>query len=121
MTNITIDAKGRILGRVASEAATILRGKNSPTFEPHILPDTRVIIVNARHIRLSGNKRGQKTYTRYSGYPSGLKEISFTKLFQEDPRRVLEHAIKGMLPKNKLSARILRRRITIHNDEHAEK
>lgn len=114
--NYTIDAKDKILGRVASEAAGLLRGKHTPAFLPHNQPQTKLTITNAAHIRLSGNKRKTKIYKRYSGYPGGLKEITFEKVFRETPERVLEHAIRGMLPNNKLRKRMMKNLI-IHNDK----
>lgn len=111
----TIDAKGRILGRIASEAAMLLRGKHTPAFLPHTQPETKLVITNAAHIRLSGNKRYIKIYKHYSGYPGGLKEISFEKVFKEHPERVLEHAIRGMLPNNKLRKQMMKN-LTIHHE-----
>lgn len=115
--SITIDAKGKILGRVASEAVHILRGKNTPSYDPARFPAQKVIITNAAHIRLSGAKEGAKKYKRYSGYPGGLKEISFKKAFLRDPRWVIEHAVRGMLPKNKLAKRILRENLIVHTHD----
>ncbi len=112
----TIDAKGKILGRLASEAAMILRGKNTPDFEPYKNSEHMLTITNAAHIKLSGNKADTKEYKQYSGYPGGLKMVKFEELFQRDPRLVVLRTIKGMLPKNKLSQQILKN-LTIYNDD----
>ena len=113
---IIIDAKNKILGRVATEAAHILRGKNEPSFEPYKLPQNKVSIINASRIRVTGTKPQTKIYKRYSGYPSGLKKISFEMQLQRDPKRIIEHAIRSMLPKNKLRA-VMMRNLTIHVNE----
>jgi len=110
----TIDAKGKILGRIASQAVHILRGKNMPDFEPNKLPRNTVTIINAAGVRITGNSKPlQKIYKRFSGYPSGLKKTSYEKAFAKDPRKVIEHAVRGMLPKNKLAKRILREYLII--------
>ncbi len=112
----TIDAKNKILGRVATEAAHILRGKHDPSYMPHKTPQHKVSIINAASIRVTGNKSKEKIYKRYSGYPSGLKKISFEIQLQKDPKRILEHAIRNMLPKNKLRA-VMMRNLTIRINE----
>lgn len=109
-----IDATGKILGRVASEAALVLRGKHDPAFAPYRTPRQKVVINNAAHIRISGNKENAKVYTRYSGYPSGLKRIPYARVLAENPERIMRHAIAGMLPKNKLR-RIMLNNLTIHD------
>ncbi len=103
-----LDAEGRTLGRLASETAQLLRGKHRPTFTPHLDNGDFVIIVNASKVRVTGNKMQQKLYRRHSGYPGGLKEIPLERMLERHPERVLQQAIKGMLPHNKLSRRILR-------------
>ena len=103
-----LDADGRTLGRLASETAQLLRGKHRPTFTPHLDNGDFVIIVNASKVKVTGNKMQQKLYRRHSGYPGGLKEIPLERMLERHPERVLQQAIKGMLPHNKLSRRILR-------------
>jgi large subunit ribosomal protein L13 len=104
-----IDAKDQVLGRLAAEIARRLRGKHKPTYTPHIDTGDYVIIVNADKIRLTGNKLDTKIYYRHTGYPGGLKSITANKLLQRKPERVLEHAVKGMLPKNRLGRRMYKK------------
>jgi large subunit ribosomal protein L13 len=99
---VLIDAENQVLGRVASKAAQILRGKNKPQYTPHVDTGDFVVIVNADKIRLSGSKATAKEYYRHSGYPGGLKCETFEEAMQKHPERVIEHAVKGMLPKNTL-------------------
>ncbi|WP_088228135.1 50S ribosomal protein L13 [Desulfosporosinus sp. FKB] len=101
-----IDAAGIPLGRVATEAARILRGKHKPTFTPNVDTGDHVIIINAEKLLLTGNKLNAKLYRRHSGYPGGLKEIPYKKLMKIMPERAMEHAVKGMLPHNKLGAQM---------------
>jgi large subunit ribosomal protein L13 len=97
-----IDAKGKILGRVATQAARILRGKHKAIFTPHVDTGDGVIIINAGEIRVTGRKMKEKLYKRFSGYPSGLKEIPLEDMLKKKPEYALKHAIKGMLPKGPL-------------------
>jgi len=97
-----IDAEDVVLGRLATEVATLLRGKHKPTYAPHVDTGDFVIIVNAEKVRLTGNKRDQKFAYRHSGYPGGLRKRSFGELLDSRPDRLLEKVVKGMLPKNKL-------------------
>ncbi|MCL2807204.1 MAG: 50S ribosomal protein L13 [Coriobacteriia bacterium] len=99
---LLIDAKDQVLGRLATQAAHILKGKHKPEYTPHIDTGDFVVIINADKIRLTGNKAAQKTYHRHSGYPGGLKAESFTQAMERHPQRVIERAVKGMLPKNTL-------------------
>ena len=99
---LLIDAEDQVLGRVATRAAHILKGKHKPEYTPHVDTGDFVVIINADKIRLTGNKAAKKTYYRHSGYPGGLKAESFERAMERHPERVLEHAIKGMLPKNTL-------------------
>ncbi|MGC7871517.1 50S ribosomal protein L13 [Desulfosporosinus sp. SYSU MS00001] len=101
-----IDAAGIPLGRVATEAARILRGKHKPTFTPNVDTGDHVIIINAEKLLLTGNKLNAKLYRRHSGFPGGLKEIPYKKLMKTMPERAMEHAVKGMLPHNKLGAQM---------------
>lgn len=106
----TIDAEGRTIGRVASEAAYALRGKRETSFVPYKTPEVRVIVTNASKMRMSEKKRRQKHYTRFSGYPSGLKRESLERIIARPDgyERVLRHAIRGMLASNKLRDKILK-------------
>jgi large subunit ribosomal protein L13 len=97
-----IDAEDVVLGRLASNVATLLRGKHKPTFAPHVDTGDFVIIVNAEKVVLTGNKRDQAFAYRHSGYPGGLRKQSFGDLLDTRPERLLEKVVKGMLPKNKL-------------------
>ncbi len=101
-----IDASEQRLGRLATEVASILRGKNKPTFTPHIDTGDFVIIVNAEKIEVTGRKREQKLYRRHSGRPGGMKIETFDKLQARIPERIVEKAIKGMLPKNSLGRKL---------------
>lgn len=101
---ILVDAAGKTLGRFASEVATILRGKHKPTFTPHIDCGDGVIIVNADKIIVSGSKEAQKIYSYYTGKMSGLREIPYRVMMDKKPEYIIEHAVKGMLPKNKMRA-----------------
>ncbi len=102
-----IDATDVVLGRLAVEAATLLRGKHKPTFAPHVDGGDFVIVVNADKVALSGNKRETKLAYRHSGYPGGLSSIAYGELLDKDPRRAIEKAVWGMLPKNRLSRQLL--------------
>ena len=101
-----IDATDVVLGRLATQAAALLRGKHKPTFAPHMDGGDFVIIINAEKVALTGNKREQKMDYRHSGYPGGLRATSYVDLLQTDPRRAVEKAVKGMLPHNKLGRHI---------------
>jgi large subunit ribosomal protein L13 len=97
-----IDAEDVVLGRLATQVATLLRGKHKPTFAPHVDTGDFVIVVNADKVVLTGNKRDQKFAYRHSGYPGGLRKRTFGELLETRPDRLLEKVVKGMLPKNKL-------------------
>ncbi|MFA7677578.1 MAG: 50S ribosomal protein L13 [Candidatus Omnitrophota bacterium] len=101
---LLIDAKDKVLGRLSSRIARILQGKNKPTYTPNFLCGDKVVIINARHIKLTANKSDKKTYAKYSGYPSGHKETSFKIIMEKNPVKALQLSIKGMLPKNHLGA-----------------
>jgi large subunit ribosomal protein L13 len=111
-----IDAAGIPLGRIATEAARLLRGKHKPSFTPHVDTGDHVIIINAEKLVLTGNKLNTKLYRRHSGYPGGLKEVSYKNLMRTMPERVMEHAVKGMLPHNKLGAQMYRK-LNVHKGE----
>ena len=97
-----IDAEGKVLGRLASEIAKILSGKNKPIYTPHVDTGDYVIVINADKVVLTGKKLEQKFYRYHTGYPGGLKEISYDRMIKEKPEKVIESAVKGMLPKNSL-------------------
>jgi len=97
-----VDATDKVLGRLASEVATRLRGKHKPEYTPHVDTGDHIVIVNADKVRVTGNKAQAKIYYRHSGYPGGIKEISLEEQLQRHPTRVIESAVKGMLPKNPL-------------------
>jgi large subunit ribosomal protein L13 len=102
-----IDATDIVLGRLASHAATLIRGKHKPMFAPHVDTGDFVIIVNADKIALTGNKREQKMAYRHSGYPGGLRSVSYAQLLEKDPRRAVEKAVRGMLPHNRLGRQLI--------------
>ncbi|MFD2082252.1 large subunit ribosomal protein L13 [Actinopolymorpha cephalotaxi] len=104
-----IDASDVVLGRLASQAATLLRGKHKPTFAPHVDTGDFVVIVNAEKVALSGNKRETKFAYRHSGYPGGLSAVPYGELLEKDPRKAIERAVWGMLPKNRLSRKLLKK------------
>lgn len=113
-----IDAEGKTLGRLAVEVAKLLRGKHKPTFTPHVDTGDHVIVVNADKVRLTGKKLVQKTYFRHSGYPGGTTFTTAGKMLAEKPERVLELAIKGMLPKNTLGRQMYRKLKVYRGPEH---
>lgn len=104
-----IDAEGKVLGRLASEIAKILRGKKKAIFSPHVDTGDFVIVVNADKVKLTGEKLHKKVYYHHSGYPGGLKGITAEKLLAKKPEELLRRAVKGMLPKNKLGDRLFRK------------
>jgi large subunit ribosomal protein L13 len=101
-----IDATGQRLGRLSAAIAMILRGKNKPTFTPHLDTGDFVIVINADKVAVTGRKSTQKVYKRHSGRPGGMKEESYDKLMKRLPQRILEHAVRGMLPKNRLGRQL---------------
>ncbi|MBN2403751.1 MAG: 50S ribosomal protein L13 [Spirochaetes bacterium] len=101
-----IDAEGKILGRVATKIANILRGKNKPSYTPHLDMGDNIVVINAEKIVLSGTKEEDKKYYSHSHYPGGIKFTNIKKIRAEKPEYILEHAVKGMLPKNKLGKRL---------------
>lgn len=104
-----VDASGQTLGRLASRVARILRGKHKPVYSPSVDTGDYVIVVNAERIHVTGRKLDQKIYYRHSGYPGGLREITLRNLLQKHPTRVIEHAVRGMLPKNRLGRRMFKK------------
>lgn len=103
----TLDATNKTLGRLASAIAVLLRGKDSPSFKPYLMPSIKVKIINAGKIRFTGKKFDQKVYYRYSGYPGGIRARKLSEAFTRDPARVLRAAVLNMLPKNRQRSRII--------------
>ncbi|MCW2810500.1 MAG: rplM [Friedmanniella sp.] len=113
-----IDANDVVLGRLAVTAATLLRGKHKPTFAPHVDGGDFVVVVNASKISLSGNKRTDKFAHRHSGRPGGLKSVPYGELLDNDPRKAVELAVWGMLPKNRLSRQVIKKLKVYAGPEH---
>ncbi len=113
-----VDADGMTLGRLASQVASVLRGKNKPTFTPNVDTGDHVIIVNASKVVLSGKKLDQKFYYHHSGYPGGLRETSYRKLMAEKPEFAVKHAIIGMLPKGSLGRQMAKKLRVYAGPEH---
>ena len=113
-----VDAEGQRLGRLASEVATLLRGKHKPTYTPHVDTGDHVIIINAEKIELTGNKLQDKMYYRHSGYPGGLKERNAQEMLEKQPERMLELAVKGMLPKGPLGRKMFKKLHVYSGPEH---
>jgi len=115
---VLIDAENQVLGRLASAAAILLRGKHKPSFTPHVDCGDNVIIINADKIRLTGNKWDNKVYIRHSGYPGGQRSTTAREMMTKKPTAMVEKAIKGMLPKNKLGAEMFRNLKVYAGSEH---
>ena len=113
-----VDAKGRTLGRLASRVAMILRGKNKPTFTPHVDTGDFVVIINADKIALTGKKWKEKLYIHHSGYPGGLKSFSAERIREKKPERLITMAVQGMLPKTKLGKKMLKKLKIYSGDTH---
>lgn len=113
-----VDAEGKRLGRLASEVAKILRGKNKPIYTPHVDTGDFVIIINAEKVELTGKKLDQKLYRYHTGHPGGLKEVPYKNLMQNKPEFVIEHAVKGMLPKNSLGRKMIKKLKVYSGTEH---
>jgi large subunit ribosomal protein L13 len=113
-----IDATDVVLGRLASHAAALIRGKHKAMFAPHVDTGDFVIVVNASKIALTGNKREQKMAYRHSGYPGGLRTMSYTQLLEKDPRRAVEKAVRGMLPHNRLGRQLIGKLKVYAGPEH---
>ncbi|RKY07784.1 MAG: 50S ribosomal protein L13 [Planctomycetota bacterium] len=113
-----VDAEGQILGRLAAKVAPILMGKTKPTYTPHVDTGDFVIVVNAEKVRVSGDKAKTKEYQRYSGYPGGQKIISFEEMLSRRPERVIELAVRRMLPKSKLGRQMLKKLKVFRGPEH---
>jgi large subunit ribosomal protein L13 len=113
-----IDAEGKVLGRVATQAARLLQGKHKPTWTPYLDMGDHVVIVNAAHVRLTGNKEEQKLYRRHSGYEGGLREERAKVVREREPIRLVEKAVRGMLPKTKLGNAMYRKLKVYADGEH---
>lgn len=113
-----IDAEGKTLGKLASEAASILRGKKKPIYTPHVDCGDYVIVVNAEKVHVTGKKETDKIYKSYSGYPGGLKEITLGEMREKKPEEIICHAIKGMMPKGKLGRQMYKKLKVYAGSEH---
>ena len=113
-----VDAEGKTLGRLATQIATILRGKHKPTFTPHVDCGHYVIVVNAEKIALTGKKMNDKIYVTYSGYPGGKKEIPLKEMLAKKPEEVVRHAVKGMLPDGKRGRKTFKKLFVYAGPEH---
>ena len=113
-----VDATNKVLGRLATEVARRLRGKHKPEYTPHVDTGDYIIVVNAEKVAVTGNKRTQKFYYHHSGYPGGIKSIRFDKQIDHAPQRIIEHAVKGMLPKGPLGRAMYRKLKVYAGAEH---
>ena len=113
-----VDAEGKTLGRLASEVASVLRGKNKPTFTPHVDCGDNVIVINVEKVAVTGKKRKEKTYVSYSGFPGGKKELTFEELQAKKPEEIIRHAVKGMLPDGKLGRQMFKKLHVYAGPEH---
>ena len=113
-----VDAQGQTLGRFSSKIAQILRGKHKVDFTPHMDMGDFVIVINAEKVKLSGSKESDKVYFRHTGYPGGVKETKYSEMMQKFPERIVENAIKGMLPHNRLGRKILLNLKVYKGEEH---
>jgi len=113
-----LDAADQVLGRLATRVARLLMGKHKPIFTRNLDTGDYVVVINADKVRVTGNKAKQKVYYRHSGYPGGLKTISYDKLMETDPTRVIEHAVKGMVPHTRLGANMMKKLRVYVGDTH---
>lgn len=104
-----VDAEGQVLGRLASRVAHILRGKHKPIFTPHLDVGDHVIIINAEKVRVTGKKADMKRYYRYTGYPGGLHTVAYSTLLEKRPERIIQNAVRGMLPHNRLGRKMIKK------------
>ena len=114
-----VDAAGKTLGRLASEVAQRLRGKHKPVYTPHVDTGDYIVVVNAAQVGVTGKKRTRKLYYRHSGYPGGIRSTSLEKMLERHPTRVIEHAVKGMLPKGPLGRAMFRKLRVYPGAQHA--
>ncbi|MGB1043661.1 MAG: 50S ribosomal protein L13 [Flavobacteriaceae bacterium] len=117
---LLVNAEGETLGRLASKVAKLLRGKHKPNFTPHVDCGDNVVIINAEKIVLKGKKATDKVYIRHTGYPGGQKTTTSQALFQQQPERIIENAVKGMLPKNRLGSELFRNLRVYAGDQHQQ-
>jgi len=117
---VLVDADGQTLGRLASKVAKLIRGKHKPNFTPHVDCGDNVVIINADKINLTGSKWTNKTYIRHTGYPGGQKSLTAVEIFEKDSTRLIEKAVKGMLPKNKLGSALFRNLYVYAGAEHGQ-
>lgn len=115
---VLVDAENEILGRLASKVAKMLRGKNKPNFTPHVACGDHVVVINAEKVKLSGAKMDQKEYVRHTGYPGGQRFTTVREMLAKKPEFVVENAIRGMLPKNKLGSALFRNLYVYAGSEH---
>lgn len=113
-----VDAKGKVLGRLATEIAKKLSGKDKTYFVPYLDTGDYVVVTNASEVKVTGKKQGQKKYVRHSGYPGGLKLETFDKLITRRPEQIIQHAVSGMLPKNKLGRKMVKKLHVFAGSEH---
>ncbi len=113
-----VDAENKVLGRLAAKVAAVLRGKHKPVFTPHVDTGDFVIVINADKIHLTGTKLDNKMYYRHSGYPGGIKGVSAGEMLDKKPEAIIQHAVRGMLPKNKLGRQQLRKLKVYAGTEH---
>lgn len=114
-----VDAKGKVLGRLAAGVASVLRGKHKAIFTPHVDCGDGVIVINAKDLKVTGRKPEQKLYGRFSGYPSGLHQVKYETMFAKKPTQVIRIAVKGMLPKNKIGKSMITRLKIYADDKHS--
>ncbi len=113
-----VDAEGKILGRLASKIAQVLSGKNKPIYTPFLDTGDFVVVINAKKVKVTGNKEKKKIYYHYSGYPGGMKEIVYEKLLEKKPAVIIQKAVKGMLPKSKLGRKMIKKLKIYAGTEH---
>ena len=113
-----IDAEGKILGKLATEAAMLLMGKHKPMYSPHLDVGDFVVVINAEKVKVTGDKLRQKMYYRHSNYPGGLKSASLEKMLATHPDRVIEHAVRGMVPRNRLGESMMKKLKVYAGSEH---
>ena len=115
---LLVDAEGQTLGRLATQIASFLRGKHKAEYTPHVDTGDFVIVINADKVVVTGNKEMQKMYRRHSGYPGGMKEVSYQDMMKKHPERILESAVRGMLPKNSLGRQMYRKLKVYNGPDH---
>lgn len=117
---VLVDADGQTLGRLASKVAKLIRGKYKPNYTPHVDCGDNVVVINAEKINLTGKKWADKSYIRHTGYPGGQRSLTATELYEKDPSRLIEKAVKGMLPKNRLGSALFKNLYVYTGSEHKQ-